>query len=172
MAIQIVLSPTLPPALVDPVDYPLVSRFKWHAIKTTPKSKTHYVATYLSKKPIFLHRLILNPLPGMEVDHKNGNGLDNRRVNLRICTIAENRQNTSGWAKRKCLYKGVSRVKKTTGNKGGKCWEARICYGGKQRAKSFFTAEQAARYYDEQARIHHGKFARLNFPNPGERGLL
>lgn len=163
---------------IDPQDYPLVSRFKWSAIKVSPQNHYPYAVTWDVGRLMFMHRLIMNPLPGIEIDHKNGDGLDNRRKNLRICTVSENRQNTAGWKNRPSKhlqgfkFKGVYHPNRCTGNQGGKPWEARICYGGKQRVVgNYFTPQEAALAYDEQARIHHGKFARLNFPKPGEMGL-
>jgi len=107
-----------------------------------------------------MHRYLL---PGVEVvDHHNGNGLDNRRANLRPSTVTENnrnrrrrRDNTSG-------YKGVW----TRGAR----WHARIKADGRERyLGSHPTPESAAHAYDAAARDLHGEFAALNFPQPGER---
>lgn len=156
----------------DAVDDPVVSRFKWYLCQPGSGQKS-YAATWLNGRSFFMHRLILaNACNGLEVDHINGNGLDNRRENLRVCTQAQNRQNSPGWIKRKSQYKGVSPISRWRTCKTGKIWEARICYGRKQRViGAYVTEAEAARAYDLQARIHHGKFARLNFPEPGEMGV-
>lgn len=169
---ELVLSPSLPPVLYDPVDDPIVSRFKWR-VHLSGSTRKPYAVTYLNKKPLGMHRLIMGLPSHMEIDHINGNGLDNRRENLRICTPAQNRQNAPGWAKRKCPYKGVSKITKwRRARSTTPIWEARICYDSKQRViGTYLTPQEAAHAYDAQARIHHGRFACLNFPKPGERGL-
>lgn len=160
------------PALYDQVDDPVISLFQWYLLKVGP-SKKPYVFTRIQGRTLSMHRLLMaTPAKGLEVDHVNGNGLDNRRDNLRVCTISQNRQNGPGWAKRKCQYKGVSKIKRATGNKGGRPWEARLCWEGKQRVVGYFKDPlSAAHAYDEAARTYHGRYACLNFPKPGERGI-
>jgi hypothetical protein len=90
-----------------------------------------------------------------EVDHVNGNRLDNRRANLRLCTRAENARNVRGRAL--SGFKGVTQVRAR--------WRAVIYAEGKiHRLGSFGAAEEAAHAYDEAARRLHGEFAKLNFP--------
>lgn len=164
-------SPSPARCLYDSVDSPVVDKFRWYLVRLG-KSKKPYAFMQIGNKRMSMHRLLLNPPTGMEVDHVNGNGLDNRRENLRICTVAQNRQNSCGWLKRKCKYKGVSKVKRATGRMGGRPWEARICWDGRQQVIGLFDLpELAALAYDDWARYFHGRFACLNFPNPGERGL-
>lgn len=111
----------------------------------------------------YLHRRVLalelgRPLaPGERVDHRNGDGLDNRAVNLRLATRSQNahnagkrRDNTSG-------YKGVSWIKPK------KKWLARIKLRGRDRHLGYFaTALEAAKAYDEACLYFHGSFARPN----------
>lgn len=112
-------------------------------------------------KQVFLHRYITNTPKGMEVDHINGNGLDNRKVNLRICTRAENGRNRKMSIKNKSGYHGVH-FANTENRK--KRWTAMIRFGGKKRyIGRYFTVEEAARAYDEKAKIYHGEYATLNF---------
>ncbi len=102
-----------------------------------------------------MHRLIAQPPEGMEVDHVNGDSLDNRRSNLRVVSRRENLRNRRGWSTRS-PYKGVNYDKKR-----GK-WKLHI-------APEFDTPEEAARAYDKIARILYGEHAHLNFPeNQGD----
>lgn len=101
------------------------------------------------------------------VDHHNGNGLDNRRVNLRPATHAENNRNQRLRRDNGSGFKGVTWYKAT------RRWQAQIRHGGQRRHLGYHgTSEDAARAYDAAAREFHGEFARLNFPINGERSAL
>lgn len=76
-------------SLIDDEDYALVSCYSWYYMRVG----CGYVYGRVDKKVVQLHRFLLNPPKGMEVDHINGSGLDNRRSNLRICTHSENTKN-------------------------------------------------------------------------------
>jgi hypothetical protein len=98
------------------------------------------------------------------VDHANGDSLDNRSQNLRIATKAQNAMNSKAIGS--CGFKGVS---KTASGK----YSAKITANWRSEYMGLFeSAEDAARAYDAAARRLHGQFARLNFPNPGERSAL
>lgn len=115
------------------------------------------------RKNISLHRVIMSRVLGREldksefVDHINGDGLDNRRCNLRLATSAQNnfnkrigRRNTSG-------YKGVS-VRRP--------YSVAIVFNGKAyKLGSYNDLEEAARAYDKKAKELFGEFAELNFPD-------
>lgn len=99
------------------------------------------------------------------VDHRNGNGLDNRRANLREATPAENSWNRRVRADSASGFKGVRWH--TIGRK----WQAQIQSDGTRKHLGLFgTPEAAAHAYDEAARELHGEFAATNFPLVGERG--
>jgi hypothetical protein len=134
---------------VDLDDWPKVAPHRWHADKNT--SGGFYARC--RKTGILLHIALSVYL---EVDHKDGNGLNNRGSNLRDATHQQNCRNRRSAG----LYKGVSRD--------GKLWRARICDGTMKNActylGAFETAVEAAKAYDEKAKELFGEFARLNFP--------
>lgn len=141
-------------AVVDDSDFGLVSRFVWHL----RKSKKHrYAYTSVNSKPVYMHKLLLKRRGFKLVDHKDGDGLNNRRANLRPCTYAQNQFNQR---KHRGLsqYKGVYRLKSS-----GK-WVARIGFDYKDIYLGTFTIEkEAARAYDQKARELFKEYARLNF---------
>jgi hypothetical protein len=107
--------------------------------------------------PDFLHRIVLGTGRRVQVDHRNGDGLDNRRSNLRPCNHRQNQWNSSGKRRGKSRYKGVVLTKWG--------WHAQIRCGDKRPYLGVFaTEEEAARVYDAAARRLHGEFAKLNFP--------
>jgi hypothetical protein len=139
-------------ALIDDDDFELVSQFKWIA---ATKGGLSYARCRLDGKPFGMHRLILGKPKG-PIDHKNGNGLDNRRSNLRLCTHAENMRNRRKMAKCASKFKGVTLH--SSGN-----FRATIYQGGEPLCLGTFTSEEhAARQYDRAARIFFGKFAKTN----------
>lgn len=150
-------------ALIDDEDFESLSKFKWHAYKNRNK---WYAKRALPKNGkhdkqhgVKMHRVILNVSDSKtQVDHINGNGLDNRKENLRPATIAQNTQNRDRTVKNKSGYKGVRQR--------GKKWTATIAWNGKQYyIGTFKTKEEAAKAYDTAALKIFGEFARLNFPD-------
>lgn len=106
-----------------------------------------------------MHRFIMDAPKGQQVDHINGNKLDNRKSNLRICSHSENLRNQRKPKDNKSGFKGVS------WHKGAKRWCAEIRSNGKRHHLGYFdTAEDAAKAYDIAATLIHGDYARLNFP--------
>jgi len=110
-----------------------------------------------------MHRLLLNPQNrSMEVDHINHNRVDNRRCNLRLCTKSENQKNITPRGRSK--YLGVSYDSYITDGIRYTYIVTQIRVNKKLiKKRGFKTEEEAARVYDELAKIHHGEFANLNF---------
>lgn len=142
--------------IIDAEDFELVSQWKWCAQRS---GNTDYVHRRHGKTTVKLHRFLLDAPAGMHVDHMNGNGLDNRRENLRLCTQVENRRNSQKQAGSISDFKGVSKQKGRD-----KAWTASLYVGKKRYMQYFFTELEAAIAYDGMAKEHFGEFARLNFP--------
>jgi hypothetical protein len=139
-------------AIVDAEDYEWFSRYTWVLWGG-------YAIRHSSGKCFFMHREIMQAPPGKVVDHINGNRLDNRRCNLRLCTRPENIRNA---AKRSgCLsqYKGVSFDRRLHS------WFATIWFKNRSIGLGHYHDEaQAARAYDRAALELFGEYAWLNFP--------
>lgn len=102
--------------------------------------------------------MIMNPIGKLQVDHINGDRLDNRRCNLRVATYQQNSMNQHRTAISSSVYKGVSYRKDT--NK----FTAYITVNYKKINLGCFRSEQdAALAYDNAARVYFGEFANLNF---------
>jgi hypothetical protein len=104
-----------------------------------------------------MHRLIMSPPADMNVDHRDCDGINNRRSNLRICTDQENSRN------RRTRKDSRTRIKGVTWNKFHQKFAAHICTGGgKQKHLGYFsTAEAAADAYRNAANANFGEFARV-----------
>ncbi len=148
-------------ALVNDIDYPKLSKYKWHIMKKASIYHLGYAQRSIYKNgkiySIFMHREIMGLVRGdkRQIDHINHNGLDNRRCNLRICTSAENhynRKKTKGTSK----YKGVMLCKYDR-------WRAMIVKNRKNYYLGYFDNEiEAAKIYDKKANELFGEFANLN----------
>jgi hypothetical protein len=150
-------------AIVDDEDYHLVAAFKWYAEKD---NRTFYARTgiYSSRGQPFakvaMHRLIIGADPRQKVDHWDGDGLNNRRDNLRVASTSQNGANQRISMNNTTGFKGVSFSKRE-----GR-YQAALEYGGKLIWCGYHdTAAGAARAYDTAAIKYFGEFARLNFPN-------
>jgi hypothetical protein len=144
-------------AIIDNEDYDKIRGISWYSWRS--KNGRYYVRGYANvTKPtwVLLHRVLLDNPRGL-IDHIDGNPLNNKRSNLRICTCAQNlhnrgktRLNTSG-------YKGVS------WDVLNKKWQVNIGVGGiRYKIGRFVTKEDAALAYNEAAIAMHGEFAMLN----------
>jgi len=141
-------------ALIDNEDYNLIKTYKWYAAISRKK---YYAVTNLNNKTKQMHRLIMNLKKDQIIDHINGNGLDNRKSNLRLCSNKENARNRGKNINNTSGYKGVTWSKEK--NK----WNARICFNYKDiYLGDYKNIKDAARAYNEAAIKYHGEFAYLN----------
>lgn len=157
--------------IIDAADWPLVSGLRWSSVRG---HNTYYAAATIElpdgrTTKVFLHRVLLKPPSEIAVDHKNRNGLDCRRENLRYAIGSGNEANRAKRVNGKVPFKGiVFDPRKKTGR-----WGALIGIGRhRTRLGCFNSAEDAARAYDAAARELFGEFARVNFPEEGEAGAL
>ena len=148
-------------ALVDDADFALVSAYKWRV--ATPSGHTAYAISGNTKdnNAILMHRLILGILndPSVFADHRNGDGLNNQRSNLRKATKQQNQMHQRVQPKptKSSIYKGVSWCKRT------KRWRAHIeCLGVRYDLGRHGSEGDAARAYNTAAVRLHGEFAWLN----------
>lgn len=144
-------------ALLDDEDHARLCHYKWACMQS---GRTFYARRYVKKDSVFMHRDIIAVQKGQEVDHINGNGLDNRRENLRACTHAWNTKNMGkNRANATSKYVGVS------WNSSDKRWRAQIRENGRPVVIGCFKDEnEAAKARDEHALRLNGPYARLNFP--------
>ena len=153
-------------AIVDDDDYMLLKDKNWY-ISIPNKGQEYCYAGYCvwqdgAYHHVWMHRVVTGAQPGQVVDHVNSNTLDNRKSNLRVCTLRENALNSRPRKNTTSKYKGVSRVKSN-----GK-WYASIKSGKKSYNLGVFESEEkAAKVYDEAAFRLFGEYAYLNFPKGG-----
>lgn len=141
--------------LVSPEDLEELLKYNWFECKG---SHTSYAACTISGKTVRMHRLLLGATRGVEVDHINSNGLDNRRENLRLVTRSENRLNKS--KEKNCLstYIGV------TFDKARNKWLAQGTIAELKMRKAigrFNTELEAAKAYNEFC-LRYNPYSKLN----------
>lgn len=147
-------------ALVDDEDYDWLNQWKWCA---WPRRKTWYAVRTVhgvgrATRRVYMHCAILNVPKGTLTDHSNGNGLDNRRSNIRTCDAKQNSRNRRLANNNKSGFKGVSW--KAAKRK----WVATITVDGNCYYLGSFTCVlKAAKIYDAAAKVKFGDFAYLNF---------
>lgn len=144
--------------LIDSADLNLVTQYKWRVSAGYAKAHDRTNQAGVDAKGVFLHRLVMGCTvgDGRYVDHINGNRLDNRKSNLRICSQAENMRNTKIRSDNRSGFKGVR------SHKGGSKWTASISVNKKRTYLGIFdTPEAAYDAYCKAAQELHGEFANL-----------
>lgn len=146
-------------ALVDDEDFKYLNQWKWYVNNLC--GKFYAVRNHWENKKfvgqLLMHRFIMNPSKGLVVDHYNGNTLDNRKCNLRVCTYSQNRMNSVKTIYNKSGYKGVH------WHKLGKKWVAKIELNKtKHYLGLFYDIKEAAKAYNDAAIKFYGEFAKLN----------
>lgn len=152
--------------IVDASDYRYLIQFRWN-LAVTWDGQRYAVASIFDRergsfRQIRMHRMIMGVVddPKTQVDHRNGNGLHNRRKNIRVATPTQNTCNQKRSSKNVSGYKGVSRDKERG------LWYACISiHRVRINCGRYQNKKKAAMVYDAAARYLFGKFARLNFPN-------
>jgi hypothetical protein len=143
-------------ATIDADSYEKIKNYNW-CLLTTKKGR-QYAQASRNPKTFLMHRLIAEAPRGCIVDHVDGNGLNNKKNNLRLCTYSDNASNKTPKKGGSSRYLGVSWVSKK------KSWVAQIFKNGKPFYLGGFKVEKdAALAYDRAAKEIHGDFARLNF---------
>lgn len=148
-------------AIVDEADYDWLKQWKWYCSKTGYAVRGVWENGKRFTKR--MHRIIVNTPNAMETDHINGNRLDNRRCNLRICTTAQNQMNRGVQKNNQSGYKGVSYI-------GNNKWKAIIKLEGRDYFIGRFSSKiEAAKAYNEAALKYYGEYAGLNPIEEGTR---
>jgi hypothetical protein len=147
-------------ALVSDIDYPILVQYSWYIITANASGKPYVrragVTEEGKKTTIYMHRQIVGVGPQYKVDHRDNDGLNNQRSNLRAASFWQNNCNRSTWSKEG--FKGVGLDKRK--------YRARITLDGIERTIGRFdTALDAAKAYDAEAHKAFGEFAWLNFPD-------
>lgn len=144
-------------AIVDDEDYEFLSQWRWQYTGGYARRTVYHGRDENGKRirdVVWMHRLIANPPDGMVVDHINGNEMDNRRDNLRVCTNKDNLRNQK--RNKDYGYKGVTKHSNHT-------WLVRLVYNKETIRIGVFSDEVAsANAYNYYAQEYFGEFARLN----------
>ena len=162
---QIILAHGRGTVLVDDEDYERVASHSWCLLRGGGQRKRTYAQANIKRngkwQRTLLHRFILDAKAGQRVDHRDNNGLNCQRSNMRFATPSQNQHNSG-----RRIYKGMrsSRFKGVHWAKHVGKWLAQIACDRKRFYLGLFIEEEdAARAYDQKAKELHGEFAKLNF---------
>jgi len=142
--------------LIDKADFEQLKQYSWYVDKV--KNKFYATRSGYPGSPIRMHRVIMGVSdPKIQVDHRDKNGLNNKRSNLRLCTNRQNSCNKIAIKNRTSKYLGV------WFNKRKGSWKCEIMKDGKKvYSRSFKTEDEAALAYNRNAPKFHGEFVSLN----------
>jgi hypothetical protein len=148
-------------AIVDDEDYERLSKHKWRS-NFSKNTNSCYAIRHSpmvngTRHTVPMHREVMNANPGETIDHINHNTLDQRKENLRVCTVQQNQAN------RKMISTNTSGYKGVVWQRRHKKWRAQIRFNGKLIGLGYYdTALDAALTYDRAAVEYHGEFALTN----------
>jgi hypothetical protein len=150
--------------IIDKEDFDRIISMGFHRSGPDRAGNYYFEHTFYENQKrigsVKLHRFLMNAPDGVFVDHQNGNTLDNRKANLRLCTQAENTRNQKLNKRSSTGFKGV-RFLQHIGSR-GKQYQARIRYEGKLINLGVFeTAEEAHQAYCKASAKYHGEFGRV-----------
>ncbi len=148
-------------ALVDDADFDDLNQWKWHAHKDPARAIGYQfdaqrkVVIAGERAVLYMHRYLMNPTSDQQVDHIDGNPLNNQRSNLRLCTNQQNNRNVGKRRDNTSGHKGVTwHVKNAK-------WRSRIQIDGKETHLGYFDdISDAAQAYKDAAAKYFGDFAR------------
>lgn len=139
-------------ALVDNQDFEFLNQWKWHFLNAGYAARTIRMGKKFKK--VLMHHILITRIIGQEVDHKNGNKLDNRKQNLRLCTTTQNHWNRGKLKTNKSGYKGVH------WHKARQKWSVNITVNHKKYFLGYFTnKKKAATVYKATAKRFYKEFA-------------
>jgi hypothetical protein len=139
-------------AVIDAEDFDLVSQFSWHCSTNGYACAREKGRRQDPRKQVWMHRLIAQTPEDMFTDHANGDKLDNRKTNLRLCDKQQNAANSKLRSDNTTGYKGVVKVKSG--------WRAEIWLNGKHQHIGIYNSiKEAATAYMEAANKHFGEYA-------------
>ena len=156
---------------IDDADLERLSQWGWFATRSRYPGCPIYASRQIrignnKQVAILMHRFIMDAAPNQLVDHRDGDGLNNTREDLRIATRQQNNGNSRKLRVASSVFKGVRRHAVR-----GKMIIIAVIGGWPKRKYlgRFKTEEEAARAYDAAAIERFGEFARVNFPGPGQQ---
>jgi hypothetical protein len=138
-------------ALVDEEDFERLIKFRWCLTNRYPSRRV--VTGHKKSRIQYLHRFLMGNPTVLQIDHRNGNKLDNRKENLRLATNTQNNWNKGKTSRNTSGVAGVSWFKQT------RKWHAQIRVGGKRLHLGYFSSlDEAAQARNRVAKEKHGEF--------------